>query len=91
LDRVIKLINPMLRGWVAYFAVGNSSECFGFADRGPDPGKKFLERDPHQPQPLRRLELPAPGLKALRRRAAVEGRHDLYVTAKSDGYAHNLD
>src|SRR6266478_3125229 len=29
-DRVIKLINPMLRGWVAYFAVGNSSECFGF-------------------------------------------------------------
>ena len=25
-----KLINPMLRGWVAYFAVGNSSECFGF-------------------------------------------------------------
>jgi hypothetical protein len=30
LGRVIKLINPMLRGWVAYFAVGNSSECFGF-------------------------------------------------------------
>src|SRR5712675_2083828 len=30
LDRVIKLINPMLRGWVAYFAVGNSNECFGF-------------------------------------------------------------
>src|ERR1700724_3958986 len=29
-DRVVKLINPMLRGWVAYFAVGNSSECFGF-------------------------------------------------------------
>ena len=29
-DRIIKLINPMLRGWVAYFAVGNSSECFGF-------------------------------------------------------------
>jgi hypothetical protein len=21
---------PMLPGWVAYFAVGNSSECFGF-------------------------------------------------------------
>jgi hypothetical protein len=30
LDQVIKLINPMLRGWVAYFAVGNSSECFAF-------------------------------------------------------------
>ena len=27
---VIKLINPMLRGWVAYFAVGISSECVGF-------------------------------------------------------------
>src|SRR4030081_1690555 len=30
LDRVIKLINPMRRGGWAYFAVENSSECFGF-------------------------------------------------------------
>src|SRR3981081_3555046 len=29
-DRVLKLINPILRGWVNYFAVGNSSECFSF-------------------------------------------------------------
>jgi Group II intron, maturase-specific domain len=29
-DRLIQLINPILRGWVNYFAVGNSSECFGF-------------------------------------------------------------
>jgi RNA-directed DNA polymerase len=29
-DRVVKLINPMLRGWVAYFAAGHSSECFDF-------------------------------------------------------------
>ena len=29
-DRVIALINPMLRGWVNYFAVGNSGECFSF-------------------------------------------------------------
>jgi RNA-directed DNA polymerase len=29
-DRVIYLINPMLRGWVNYFAVGNSGECFSF-------------------------------------------------------------
>jgi RNA-directed DNA polymerase len=27
---LIQLINPILRGWVNYFAVGNSSECFGF-------------------------------------------------------------
>ena len=29
IERVISLINPMLRGWVNYFAVGHSSECFG--------------------------------------------------------------
>jgi RNA-directed DNA polymerase len=30
IERVISLINPMLRGWVNYFAVGHSSECFGY-------------------------------------------------------------
>jgi len=29
-DRVIYLINPILRGWVNYFRVGNSSQCFGY-------------------------------------------------------------
>ena len=29
-ERVISLINPKLRGWVNYFAVGHSSECFGY-------------------------------------------------------------
>ena len=29
-DRVVQLINPILRGWVNCFAVGHSSECFSF-------------------------------------------------------------
>jgi len=29
-ERVIELINPILRGWVRYFAVGDSHQCFGF-------------------------------------------------------------
>jgi len=29
-ERVIEEINPMIRGWVNYFAVGHSSECFNF-------------------------------------------------------------
>jgi RNA-directed DNA polymerase len=28
--RVIELINPILRGWVNYFAVGDAGRCFGF-------------------------------------------------------------
>jgi RNA-directed DNA polymerase len=28
--RVIELINPILRGWVNYFAVGHSSRCFSY-------------------------------------------------------------
>jgi len=28
--RVVQLINPILRGWVSYFAVGHSSRCFSF-------------------------------------------------------------
>ncbi|MBA3733550.1 group II intron reverse transcriptase/maturase [Patescibacteria group bacterium] len=30
IDRVIYLINPILRGWTNYFRVGNSSRCFGY-------------------------------------------------------------
>ena len=29
--RVIELINPILRGWVHYFAVGDSSRCFSYS------------------------------------------------------------
>ena len=28
--KVIELINPILRGWVHYFAVGHSNRCFAF-------------------------------------------------------------
>ena len=28
--RVVDLINPILRGWVRYFAIGNSSRCFSY-------------------------------------------------------------
>src|ERR1700680_2313785 len=30
LSEVIAKINPMLRGWVQYFAVGHSSRCFSY-------------------------------------------------------------
>ena len=30
LDGVVELINPVLRGWVRYFAIGHSSSCFSF-------------------------------------------------------------
>ena len=29
-SRVITVINPILRGWVNYFAIGHSSRCFSF-------------------------------------------------------------
>lgn len=32
-SRVVKQINPILRGWVNYFAVGNSSYCFRMIQR----------------------------------------------------------
>ena len=30
MGRVVELVNPVLRGWVNYFAIGHSSECFSF-------------------------------------------------------------
>jgi Group II intron, maturase-specific domain len=32
IGRVIELINPVLRGWVNYFAVGHSSRCFSLIE-----------------------------------------------------------
>jgi len=34
IDRVMQLINPILRGWGRYFAVGEASRCFGFVKDG---------------------------------------------------------
>jgi len=28
--RIVEIVNPILRGWVGYFAVGNSGRCFNF-------------------------------------------------------------
>ena len=28
--RIVQLINPIVRGWVNYFAIGDASRCFGF-------------------------------------------------------------
>jgi RNA-directed DNA polymerase len=30
IGRVVALINPLLRGWVRYFAIGDASRCVGF-------------------------------------------------------------
>ncbi len=30
IGRVVALLNPILRGWVRYFAIGDASRCFGF-------------------------------------------------------------
>lgn len=30
IDRVIYLINPILRGWVNYFRIGSASRCFSY-------------------------------------------------------------
>jgi RNA-directed DNA polymerase len=29
-DRAVQVINPILRGWVNYFAIGHSSQCFSY-------------------------------------------------------------
>ena len=33
MNEVIEKINPILRGWVNYFAIAHSRRCFGFISR----------------------------------------------------------
>ena len=32
LEEIVALINPILRGWVGYFAIGHSSRCFSYVE-----------------------------------------------------------
>ena len=51
-DRVVNLINPVLRGWVNYFAVGHASECFGFWRDGGKEDQAPFDASP-EPKGLR--------------------------------------
>ena len=42
IERVIDLINPVLRGWVNDFAVGRSSECFSFVKDWVEKNRRHL-------------------------------------------------
>ena len=63
MNRVIKLINPILSGWVNYFAVGNSSECFAFI-------KDWVEKK------VRRHMLRARGRDGSKASFCARGGHD---------------
>jgi len=44
-ERVVKIINPILRGWVNYSAMGHSSRCFGYVrDRVEKKVRRHLMR-----------------------------------------------
>jgi RNA-directed DNA polymerase len=49
IDRVIQLMNPILRGWVRYCAVGEASRCCGFVkDWGEKKVRRHLMRARHR-------------------------------------------
>jgi hypothetical protein len=51
------LINPILRGWVNYFAVGHSSECFSFIQDWVEKKvrRKACATTPHPSRGIRRI------------------------------------
>ena len=44
IEQVISLINPVLRGWVNYFAVGHSSKCFNIIKDWVEKARRHLAR-----------------------------------------------
>ena len=51
-QRVVETINPILRGWVNYFAIGYSNRCFQFVKAlGRDQSSASLAASPEMPGP----------------------------------------
>jgi RNA-directed DNA polymerase len=70
--QVIEIINPILRGWVQYFSIGNASQCFSFI-------RNWVE------QKIRRHLAPSPAASGLRLEA-VGSAVDLQVLGLFDDY-----
>ena len=57
---MIEQINPILRGWVKYFAIGHSSRCFSYIQNWVE--TKIRPSDPSVQTPRLRLEAMEPGM-----------------------------
>ena len=79
IDRVISLINPMLRGWVNYFAVGHLSECFSFIK---DWVEKKVRRHLAYAQGEKPADLPAQAAYQVRAGHQPQDRHDAGLMAQ---------
>jgi RNA-directed DNA polymerase len=66
IGRVIELMNPILRGWVNYFAIGDAGRCFGFI-------KDWVEKKVRR-HLMRARKLPGFGWKRWSRRWLYDAR-----------------
>src|SRR6266436_1273614 len=90
---MIELINPILRGWVNYFAVGHSGRCFSFIKDWVE--KKIRrQRFPKEPKNLvncfNGLHWPDFGFLSRSKAARgptgfLGGRHDRYGYSQTPG------